>query len=193
MENLDLPRLVYLSLLVCAVGGWFIAENRHSLGRTARQAAAWGLIFLGVIAAIGLWSDIRTTILPGQSVSLDGDRIEIPRSEDGHYYVKLLLNGTPTMFIVDTGASEIVLSQADAERAGIDVRDLRYLGSANTANGAVRTARILIDSLSLGEFTDSRVPAAVNGGDMEGSLLGMSYLERFGRMEISGGKLVLER
>ena len=78
-------------------------------------------------------------------------------------------------------------------RAGIDTSDLIYSGRANTANGTVRTALVNVDELALGPFQDRDVQALVNEGDMETSLLGMAYLQRFERLEISGGTLVLER
>ncbi|MEL7344027.1 MAG: TIGR02281 family clan AA aspartic protease, partial [Pseudomonadota bacterium] len=139
-----------------------------------------------------LWSDIRSDIAPRQSVAQDGS-ITVPRGVDGHYHLTLGLNGEPIDFIVDTGATDIVLTRADAARAGIDLSDLAFTGIANTANGQVRTARARIDTVTLGPVTDRSVPVSVNGGEMEGSLLGMTYLSRFERLEISNGTLILER
>jgi len=96
-------------------------------------------------------------------------------------------------FVVDTGASSIVLLERDAEAAGIDLSRLRYTGTAMTANGAVRTARVVLDEIGLEGMEDRRVTAFVNEGEMAESLLGMSYLQRFDRLEISGGRLILER
>lgn len=192
MENASWPQLFYLILLLAAVGGWFFAEGRQSWGKTARQAAVWGLIFIGAIAAVGLWTDIRDDIAPRQSVAQDGT-ISVPQGFDGHYHLTLQLNGQPVDFIVDTGATDIVLTRADAARVGIDTNDLAFTGIANTANGQVRTARARIDTVALGPIVDRGVPVAVNGGEMEGSLLGMTYLSRFEHLEISNGTLVLER
>ena len=66
--------------------------------------------------------------------------MEVPRSADGHYYLTMEVNGAPIRFVVDTGATELVLSRADAERAGIDTGGLIYSGRAFTANGMVETA-----------------------------------------------------
>ena len=63
MDFDQFPRLVYLLLLLTAVGGWFIAENRTSIGRSLRMFLAWGLIFLGVVAIYGLRTDRRFTSL----------------------------------------------------------------------------------------------------------------------------------
>ena len=57
----------------------------------------------------------------------------------------------------------------------------------------MRTAPVRLNTVRLGDITDTDVYASVNGGQMEGSLLGMGYLERWGRIEISGGELRLTR
>lgn len=190
MDGNSIGQLAYLVLLGLAVAGWFVAQNRDNMGKLAQQAAVWGLIFVGVIAAAGLWNDISRDVMPRQGI-VDGGRIEVPVSRDGHYHLTLSVNGVPVDFIVDTGASQIVLSRADAVRAGIDPASLTYLGSAQTANGVVRTATVRLDSLTLGPLTDTRVPAVVNAGEMDMSLLGMTYLSRFSRIEIADGRLIL--
>ncbi len=193
MQPDDYGRLAYLILLGIAVAGWFITENRQSIGRTLRMAFAWGFIFVAVIAVWGLWDDIRNDVAPRQAVFTGEARVEVPRAFDGHYYLTLDLDGTPVDFVVDTGASEIVLTREDAGRVGIDMSRLRFVGVANTANGQVATARARIGSVALGPITDRDVAVSVNGAYMEGSLLGMSYLQRFSRLEIADGKLILER
>jgi aspartyl protease family protein len=95
--------------------------------------------------------------------------------------------------VVDTGATDIVLTKEDAARAGLDPDSLRYLGRAGTANGEVRTAYVRLNDVRLGDITDRDVAAVVNGGQMDQSLLGMGYLQRWGRIEIAGGELILTR
>jgi len=165
----------------------------EKLGRKLQYLAAWGLIFLGVIAAVGLWGDIRQTVMPRQAVFADEGRVELPRAPDGHYYVSLEINGVPTRFVVDTGATGMVLTRKDAERAGLEAGDLVFQGQASTANGLVQTAPVRLKQVALGPFTDRNLRAYVNQGEMKTSLLGMSYLQRFSRLEIADGKLVLER
>lgn len=193
MNTDDTMRLIYLVLLGSVIGGYFFVSNRNRLGQMARHALLWGLIFLGVIAAVGLWGDIRNDVAPRQSALQDGSGITVPRAPDGHYYLTLRADGTAIRFVVDTGATDIVLSQQDARRAGIDLQDLVYSGVAGTANGTVRTAQARIGQLQLGPITDRDVRVSVNQGEMSHSLLGMAYLQRFGRLEISNGTLVLER
>lgn len=191
MTGDDYGRMIYLVLLLIAVGGWMLAAGRRQLGQMAQQAAVWGFIFLGTIAAIGLWGDIRDDVVPRAAV-IDG-RIEIPLGRDGHYHLTLHLGGEPVDFIIDTGATDLVLSLADAARIGIDPDSLVFSGQATTANGVVRTARIRIPRVEIGGAIDTNVPASVTEGEMDTSLLGMSYLARFARIEISGNRMILER
>jgi aspartyl protease family protein len=189
----DFASLTYLVLLLCAIAAWFIAQNRVSLGKLVQQALAWGLIFAGAMAVVALWDDIKGAVMPMQTVFADQGRIELPRAPDGHYYVTAEVNGTPIRFTVDTGATDIVLSQPDAEAAGIDTGNLAFVGRAITANGEVRTAPVRLDSFAIGAISDTRLRAVVNQGDMGGSLLGMSYLQRYTKIEITDGALTLTR
>ena len=61
MSEDQIAQLGYLLLLLTALGGYFLLENRYRLGRVLQQAALWGLIFVGAIAAAGLWTDIRSS------------------------------------------------------------------------------------------------------------------------------------
>lgn len=184
-------QLIYLMLLLVAVGGWVLVEYRQRLGQALRTAMAWGLIFVGAMAGYGLWNDLKTEIAPRQMVTETG-AVEIPRAGDGHYYAVLEVNGVKLRFMADTGATNVVLSQADARALGIDPGSLSYLGEAMTANGVVRTARVHLPDVVFGPFRDADVVAYVNEGEMDMSLLGMDYLGSFA-IGIAGGKMVLRR
>lgn len=190
MSALDLGNLTYLALLLAAVGGYVLASARKNLAKTAQQLLVWGFLFLGIIAVYGLWDDIRNEIAPFQTTGESG-AIEVPRSPDGHYYLTLAVNGAPIRFTVDTGASQIVLSQEDAARAGLDPDTLRYSQTAYTANGPVPTAPVILETLRLGDLAAADLMAVVNGGEMDSSLLGMTYLSRFNKIEIQQGRLIL--
>ena len=193
MEGESVARLIYLLLLGAVLLGWFLAANRQRLNRSLQQALLWLLLFAGVVVLYGLRDELRQQVFPRQAVQLQGGRIAIPRAADSHFYATLAVNGTPVTFVIDTGASEIVLSRQDARRVGIDPDRLIYLGSARTANGEVRTARVRLDSLEFAGVTERGVSAWVNDGEMSGSLLGMAYLSRFARLEIVGDTLYLTR
>ncbi len=195
MDGDDLARLAFLGILVVAIAGSLIVQSRAHMARTLQYAALWALIFLGTVAVVGLWPDIRNSIAPRQSViqTAGVESVEVPRGADGHYRLTLQVNGAPVLFYVDTGATDVVLSRRDAVAAGIDVETLNFLGEAQTANGTVRTARIWLDEVALEGNVDAGVPAVVTEGALDISLLGMSYLGRFARIEIAGDRLILTR
>ena len=191
MDGETLARVGYLAIILAALGGWVMVEFRQRMGQALRMALAWGLIFVGMMAGYGLWSDIRRDIMPIQEVSADAT-VEVPRAVDGHYYLTLLINGTGVPFMVDTGASGMVLSAKDAGRLGIDLAGLNFRGQATTANGVVRTARVTLPLVELGPFRNEGFGAFVTEGELDQSLLGMDYLGQF-RMEFDGRKLILRQ
>ena len=193
MESFDIARIVYLGLLLVVIGGGYLISQRKRLGQTLQMAAIWVLIFVGAIAAVGLWNDIQGDLFPRQARFEDGGEVVVPRARDGHYYLTLDLNGAPVEFVIDTGASDIVLTQEAARKAGLNPDTLNYLGRAFTANGEVRTAPVRLDTVEIGPYSDRDVYAVVNGGEMDKSLLGMGYLQRWGRIAIEGGELTLTR
>lgn len=194
MEGSELARLGYLLLLGLAVGGWLMAEPRQSMGKFLRHTAVWCFIFMGVLAGTGLWNNLQNQPVSRQLVFIEETPvIETPRAFDGHYYLTVHVNRVPVNFVIDTGATDVVLTRKDARRLGVDLDTLEFNGSAGTANGRVQTARMRVEELALGPIVDREVPVLINAGDMQTSLLGMSYLQKFSRLEISDGKLILER
>lgn len=193
MREIDPGQLIYLILLLVAVGGWFLGQGRANLGKMSQQALVWVFIFIGVVAVVGLWGDIRQTVAPRQSVISEAGRIELPRAQDGHYYVTAQINGVPVNFVVDTGASAVVLTLKDAQRAGIDTDRLAFAGQAGTANGVTQVASVRLERFDIGGISDPGLRVLVNQGEMRNSLLGMSYLQRYGSVEIRDGTLILTR
>ena len=90
------------------------------------------------------------------------------------------------ILIFNTGASGIALTKRDAERISLDSAHLDYTLLFSTANGTVRAAPLKLDSLQIGPVDAPSAPAAVDEGDLDMSLLGMSYLSTLGQLEIKG-------
>ncbi len=193
MPSFEIAHVIYLVILLVAVLSWFVAQNRQSVNKTLQQVVIWVFIFMGAVAGYGLWDDIRGDLIPQQSLHSDGQSIIVPRAQDGHYYLTVEIDGTPVQFLVDTGASQVVLSMADAARIGLDPEELSFHGRAMTANGEVRTAMVRLDEIDLDGFRDTQVRAWVNEGELDNSLLGMSYLQLWSRIEIRNNALVLTR
>lgn len=184
----DWAQFGYLVLLAVFLGGALLFEYAGRRNQAMRAVAAWALIFGVAVAGAGWWQGR----MDRQQV-FDGRRIELPLGRDGHFHLTAEVNGAPIRFVVDTGASTVVLGREDARRAGIEPDELAYIGIAQTANGQVETAPVTLDRVAVGEIVDEGVPAQVNGGAMPGSLLGMSYLRRFARVSFEGDRMILER
>ncbi len=192
MDAMVTGNLVYLIVLLVGLVAFTLINRRPNLSQMGKAMALWGVIFLAILLGVLLWNDLRGQIQP-QQVMLSDTSVTVPRASNGHFYLTLEVNGTPTRFVVDTGATAIVLARADARAAGIDTETLIFTGRATTANGIVETAPVTLNTLTLGGTTDTNIRAVVNNGEMEESLLGMTYLSRFARLEIANGQLVLER
>ena len=188
----DTASLLYLGILGGVLVLAFAASWRGGAAKLVYGAATWIAVIGGLVVAYN-WYQEQT--LPRQAVIAEGNgvAVEVPRSRDGHYHLTLDIGGVPVEFIVDTGATNLVLSMEDAERVGLDPERLRFFGIARTANGEVRTADVTLDEVRLGSLVDRNVPAVVNGGAMPASLMGMSYLGEFGRIEIADDVLRLTR
>ena len=191
MDGDLMARIGYLTLLLIAVGGWAFAEFRGRMGQALRMATAWGMIVLGLVAGYGIWNDISQNLRPRAAVTAQGT-ISIPRAPDGHYYLTVTVNDVDIDFLIDTGATNVVLNDRDARRIGIDPATLAFSATAQTANGPVQISHVTLDRVAIGPYADSRVSAWVSQGETEISLLGMSYLSRYD-LQISGGTMTLSR
>ena len=194
MDSDQVMRLVYLGVWGTVLVSYFLMARTQGIGQSLRQLLLWGLIFVGVAAGYGLWQDITRE----DSIAVSGEgEVVLRAGRNGHFHLGLQVNGTPVDFIIDTGASDLVLSQEDAARVGFDPQALAYLGRARTANGIVGLARVTLDEVVLAHddlvIRDTDVSAYVNEGELDVSLLGMGYLRRYARISIEGDRLILER
>lgn len=192
----QIAQIIYLVLLGTVLVSYALVAMRHQLGHFIRHLLLWALLFTGVAAGWGLW---QSTMLPTVAIQQATDEaMELRRGRDGSFRLTLTVTGPeggtprPVHFVVDTGATDIVLTRTDAEALGFGAADLAFLGTARTANGLVRTALVSLDRVEIGKQEHRRVRALVNEGELHVSLLGMAYLSRFSRIEMAGDRLRLE-
>ena len=113
------------------------------------------------------------------------------RAPDGHFYADVRVNGSTSRMLIDTGASSVVLTRSDAQRAGIQARPGEFTATAQTAGGEIALKHVTIDRMALGSVDSRNVPAMVAENDLPISLLGQSFLQRVGTVEISGDEMRL--
>ncbi|MEM9268615.1 MAG: TIGR02281 family clan AA aspartic protease [Pseudomonadota bacterium] len=188
-----LASLLYLSLFGGALSIWLFASYRSRLSQALQAMAIWALIFVFAVIAYGYRDQFAEQLRPQAAVVTETGEIELRRAADGHFYAPLIVNGQKVTFLVDTGATAVVLPKSVAEDLGFDVERLRYIGRAMTANGEVRTAPISLMDVRFGEFRDLNVPASVNEGSLSDPLLGMRYLSKFRSIDIRRDRMILTR
>jgi len=182
--------LVILIIFGAAAAFW----SRASLAKIMRVAGLWTVIVIGISFFYLYRSDVASRFMSSLDPSSVTDTeagMMVHRSNDGLFWVRAELNGVPLRFMVDTGASHVVLSPNDAKRAGFTSNILNFNRTAQTANGSVRYAKATAGSLRLGGVTFYDIPVTVNGAEMDGSLMGMSVLQQFGSFEFRGDTLIL--
>lgn len=195
-------RLIYLLALAILIGGGVVsAVRKDGLAVHLRNGLTW--VFFGVLAFLfyqhredlGLGEIAlgeERTIFRGALME-GSESIRFPQSRDGHYYVQAEVNNKLVLFMVDTGASNLVLTKKDADRVGIAMNKLEFTIPHATANGMVMAAPVTLHSLVIGPIESYEVEAMVNSGDLDVSLLGMSVLNALGNYEIRNGELILHK
>jgi aspartyl protease family protein len=121
----------------------------------------------------------------------NGGQVQLEREGDSHFYANVAINGRTVRMMVDSGASIIALTRADAEAVGINVEDLPEMGSANTAGGVVPLRPVELDRVGIEGVEVVGVQAAVIDADMPASLLGQSYLSRLQSVRVEGDVMTL--
>lgn len=186
---------VVLILSVFLIPAMFAKKIRAK--QAVRSVLIWGGI--GFVVFVGytfkddmayVFTRLAGELVPGYAQSTGTSEV-IRAGANGHFSVWAEVDGSRIRFLVDTGATHVVLSPKDAKTLGFDLEKLTYSQIFNTANGTVRGAPVTLGRLSIGSIHMDDVRAYVNSADMGGSLLGMGYLRRLSRFEVDGNTLTL--
>lgn len=128
----------------------------------------------------------------GQRMADTGkQRIVLTADSQGHFMSQGQINGQAVQFMVDTGATWVILSEPDAKRIQLKYEKGQPV-RVNTANGTVLGHAVQLDSVKVGNAQVFAVPAIVLPQAMPYVLLGNSFLTRF-QMQRQNDQLTLER
>jgi aspartyl protease family protein len=173
------------------------------IGWAFRQLVIWGGLGLLLYTVVGH----RELLLPrddGQAVAAVagpitsttvlrpaiGNTLSYRADQRGHVTVDGVVNGATVRFLVDTGATFVALSMADAAAAGIGRGSLNFNAAMSTANGHARAAMVKLREVRLGQLSINDVNGVVQE-NLLFSLLGMSFLKRVDSWEMRDGVLTL--
>jgi aspartyl protease family protein len=125
------------------------------------------------------------------SAAPSGNRIVLAAGGGGHFFTLGQINGKSTQMVVDTGATSVAMSVAEAQRLGVEYRSGQPI-QMSTANGVIQGWIVSLSSVRVGDVVVHGVEAAVSAGAMPYVLLGNSFLTRF-QMTRNNDQMVLER
>ena len=165
-----------------------------SLGKLAVAVVVSAFTSAGTMAALSP-QPLRLARLEAQGFAAPAQRHAagaVAKGPDGHFWAQAQVNGAPVRFLVDTGATAVALTLADAARLGFKPADLKYGFNVTTAAGTSRAASVTLSSVSVGGARIDDVQALVVADGLDVSLLGMSYLGRLTRFEATRETLSLQ-
>ncbi len=135
--------------------------------------------------------DAPASVGSGAGEQLSGARVVLTAGPGGHFLTDGQINGRTVQFMVDTGATTVALSVADAKRIGLNYQNGQPV-QMSTANGVTQGWRVTLNTVRVGDVMVSGVEAVVSPGGMPYVLLGNSFLSRF-QMNRTNDQMVLER
>ena len=200
----DLTRDEWVQLIIYGSLGLYLATSISRLFRGRFMAGLTALVIwsglLGIVlVGYAYRSELRAAgqrvlavTFPGTVVETALREVTVFRQSDGQFSLSGSVGGNRVSFVLDTGASTVVLRAEDAARLGIPVRKLSYDMPVSTANGHAMTAAVLLPELRIGSIVETDVDALVaRAGSLHESLLGMTYLNRLASFTFSDDRLVL--
>jgi len=192
------PALIQtLGFLALASSG-LLFVRQFNLKQTLRNVLIWvaaggvlliGFSFQNELKDLGL--RLRSNLVPGYPLQTGYHELTVSEGQGGHFLVYGTINGARIAFLIDTGATDIVLAPEDAKRLGIDLDRLSFDRPFGSANGIGYGAKAVVASLGVGPIQFSDVEVSINKSAMGTSLLGVAFLKRLKSYSVSGGKLIL--
>lgn len=197
--------LTAMVAMLIYLGSSLASDYAGRMNKAVKDLVIWAAIALALIVvysfrneALLIYQRVAGEVLPpGTSVNIGanvpGERaVRIRKRSDGHFAVNSRVNGRSVQMMVDTGASTIVLTPADAAAAGISTSALTYSVVVNTANGTAYAAPVRIERISVGPIERRGLDALVaKPGALRESLLGMNFLKELRDFSFSGEFLTL--
>ena len=196
----DRIRFVYGALLLVLLVSALGARWRRRPSLVLRHLLLWAAIALVLLVGYsyrfelrGLGDRLMGEVAPASGLRTASGSVSFRAGDDGHFRVAATVSGATVQFMVDTGASVVVLTPDDARRVGLDPDKLSYSIPFRTANGTGFGAPVVLPEIRIGPITITNVRAAVNKTPMADSLLGQSFLDRLSGYRVGNGTLTLQQ
>ena len=121
-----------------------------------------------------------------------GTEVVLLADSRGHYWLDAEVDRTQIRFLIDTGASQTVLSYDDARRVGVDVDRINYDAPVLTGAGQASFASTTLPYIEAGHLRVDHMRALVAPQDaLPQSVLGVNFLRRLRSYSVESGKMTL--
>jgi aspartyl protease family protein len=194
----DWADVAYAAGVVLLVSAGVFRARRGAFAQHLRHAAIWAAVIAALALGVaykdefaGVSQHLRLAFSDGVPVATGDHELVVPQDPQGAFVVVGKVNGERVRFVVDTGASDTVLSPEDARRIGVDVGRLRFDSPAETANGVGYGAPFTARRLEIGPVAVDDFRMSINRAPMSSSLLGLTFLDRLESFQIKDRKLIL--
>ncbi len=175
-----------------------LVAQKMPIGKAIKMALMWVAIFGGFFVLFLFKDEGRevwrraTAEISGDAGQVEGTTLRLKREEDGHYWVRASVNGTPVRFMIDSGATTTTISQASAQAAGLQPA-AGFPVLVDTANGTVELQRAEIEILAVGNIVQRNAKVLIGSEGLgDTNLLGMSFLSMLKSWRVEGTTLILE-
>lgn len=184
MKQNDILSLAVIGILIAATISFFVAPRLDAAD--ALEAENAGQTPNAAIVSVDPPTPEKEDPLPNKAAVLR-------RKDDGHYWGTASVDGFPVKFMVDTGASVVVLTFDEAKRLRLKPDELDYKWTISTAGGEVKGASVLLESIRIGAVEVENVEAMILREGLDQNLLGMSFLGQLYSYEFRGKQLIIRQ
>lgn len=197
VSSSDFAQIIYILILIILLTIGLI-NQKITANKVIKYLLIWVLIASIAILAYSFRhnvSDIKdqvvTDLFPSKAVNKNNRQLTISISQDNHFYIILKIKNKDIKFMIDTGASEVIIDKKIAHEIGFDLKNLYYDKVFYTANGQVSGASILFEEIDISGIKFRNISASISSAELPIPLLGMSFLKKFKKYEFYRDKLVL--
>ncbi len=175
-----------------------IDGEKHLLKVDGQAVAGVSLVSSNSQAAVLEYNGQQQTLYLSEKVSSvfnapENVIVSIARNNQGQYKTTGNINGVPVSYLVDTGATIMAMSESSARNLGIDYQS-GQIGEAVTAGGRVKSWRVIINTVQVGQISRLNVEAAILAGDHPLEiLLGMTFLSQVSMQESDGVLMLMSK
>ena len=197
LSSFELSNAIYLLILIIVLLMGF-SNRQMPAQKIIKYIAIWTAIGLVLLVFYSFRFEISDTkdrissdLFPSKAINKNNEQLIISISQDNHFYLTVKINNEPVKFMIDTGASDVVIDKKLALKLGINIQNLYYDKIFQTANGEVAGASTYFNEIDVAGVKFYNVSASITSSELLVPLLGMSFLKRFYKYEFYRDKLVL--